>query len=467
MEWQRQVASQRPWIPVEPVAVRLPTPTGLLYVGRPAGQEFTPEELARLQMFARQAAAGIVSASQQTATRADLQFQSDLNEELRLWVDRLVFLLDGTRALAATVDADSLLDRFEQILASLIPNLGGMVIREGERGRKWPNEFCSKPGESAAVVKRVLDTGIWGPFTLDLPGVFWKGVLTAPLGDEEGKLGAVILFAEKAEDFHPDHQRILQIVSYQLASALRGAKLQQELQDAQGKMLQSSKMAAVGQLAAGMAHEINNPLASVFMGLDGLEAGLGDAARTAKRLSKIRRALERARDIVSKLLSYSRDSATQETEFDLNALVQDTVDLFRQQVEVDGVTLNLQLPESLPPCWGSPNEIQQILLNLMLNAKDALKESADKTVLVQTAARGSEVCLRVLDRGPGMDEATLGRIFDPFFTTKPVGEGTGLGLSVSRQLVEKNRGTLVASSVQGKGAVFTLSMPRAGGTVEG
>jgi two-component system NtrC family sensor kinase len=282
-------------------------------------------------------------------------------------------------------------------------------------------------------------------------------VLAVPLADEEGTFGAIWLTGEQ---FTAGQQQALAVASYHLATALRGAAAQRKFQQAQAQLVQSTKMAAVGQLAAGIAHEINSPLGAITVALQSVEANLEDPAAAQKRLQVAQRAADTAQRSIEKLLYYSREGGAGYRSVDLNQVIQDTLEIFAAQIERDATVLKTQL-NPVPAVRGNPHELQQVLVNLLLNARDAVKASATRTVTVSTSFDGRRVRLEVGDTGAGVSPELVGRIFEPFFTTKPVGAGTGLGLSVSQQLVAQHQGTLSVASQLGEGSRFCVALPPA------
>jgi signal transduction histidine kinase len=225
------------------------------------------------------------------------------------------------------------------------------------------------------------------------------------------------------------------------------------------KLIQNERLASIGLLAAGVAHEVNTPLTGISsyiqMLLDDLPA---DDAR-AGLLRKVERQVFRASDIVNGLLNFSRggDQAFHPT--DLNAAVEEAIGLFEPHLRNTRILLERDLAPDLPPVRGIRREIQQVVVNLLLNARDAMQRGG--TIRVSTRCSGSGVELLIADTGRGIPTEHLHRIYDPFFTTKGVGRGTGLGLSVTYGIVRKHSGSIDVSSAAEQGTVFTISLPAA------
>ncbi|HWA56078.1 MAG TPA: ATP-binding protein [Gemmatimonadales bacterium] len=232
------------------------------------------------------------------------------------------------------------------------------------------------------------------------------------------------------------------------------------------QLIQSEKLAAVGQLVSGVAHELNNPLTSIAGLAEFLQERLALPAADQEHLRVIHEQAERAGRIVRNLLTFARKGSGGTESLDLNDLVERTARLVAYELELRGVTL---VEESAPaplPVRGNRDELQQVLVNLVSNAGQALRglpEQAAKRITLTTAREGESAVLRVRDTGPGVPDALVPRLFTPFFTTKEPGQGTGLGLSLSYRIAEAHGGSLSYRRPAGGGAEFTLSLPLARG----
>ncbi len=258
------------------------------------------------------------------------------------------------------------------------------------------------------------------------------------------------------------------VVSYFVSRnlALRLAETDQRRRIMSEKVIETGRLASIGELAAGIAHEINNPVAIMVQEAGWIEDLLGDEdTDEAETRSEIERAVrqihtqgERCKDITYKLLSFARKTDPAVREVDLNALVEDVLGLMSQKTRYASVRIESNLQAGLPPLCASPSELQQVLLNLVNNAVDAIGHNGG-TVTISTQQQGDEVALRVSDTGEGIAAANLPRIFDPFFTTKPVGQGTGLGLSICYGVVDKLGGRIEVESEIDRGTTFTVILP--------
>lgn len=233
------------------------------------------------------------------------------------------------------------------------------------------------------------------------------------------------------------------------------------LKESQAQLVHSSKMAAVGQLAAGVAHELNSPLGAVMLQLDAASLNLERKRyeKAAARLDSAEKAASTAKEIISKLLFYSREATKGLRSVDLNEVVNDTLALLGKQLSYDNLVIDIQAGE-IGRVTANQNELQQVVTNLLLNAKDAVTEdgASGTSVAVVTFQNEAGVHLEVRDRGPGISDEVMSKIFDPFFTTKPVGRGTGLGLSVSHQIIKQHGGKLQAENRPDGGALFRITL---------
>ena len=235
-----------------------------------------------------------------------------------------------------------------------------------------------------------------------------------------------------------------------------------ELKTSQAQLLQAARMAAVGELAAGVAHEINNPAGIILLRTAELSRNLADTQTEAlEDIGVIQRQIDKIRQIVTALLTFSRraESVGEMTNLDLNQVVLRTAQLMDGFLRSRNVEVELALAPQLPLVRAEGARIEQVLLNLVNNAVDAMPDGGRLTF--GSASEGDRVELFVADTGAGIDAQQLDRVFDPFYTTKDPGQGTGLGLTISFAIVEQHGGAIEASSIPGEGSRFTLQLPTA------
>ncbi|MDB5101282.1 MAG: hypothetical protein JWM80_5703 [Cyanobacteria bacterium RYN_339] len=232
------------------------------------------------------------------------------------------------------------------------------------------------------------------------------------------------------------------------------------LQDTQAQLMQSEKLATIGTLAGGVAHEINNPLAAILANVQLLRLEPQDED-TQESLSMIESGAKRCKHIVENLLNYARQSAPEHRSISVNDVMRDTLTLLDHQLRHADVELELVLGE-VAPVIGVATELGQVFTNLVVNALDALAERPRRGHLaIRSGLEGKQVVVEVSDDGGGIEEHVLRKVFDPFFTTKQVGKGTGLGLSVSQQIAVNFGGRIEASSRPGEGSTFRVVLPAA------
>ncbi|MFL5520165.1 MAG: PAS domain S-box protein [Gemmatimonadales bacterium] len=227
------------------------------------------------------------------------------------------------------------------------------------------------------------------------------------------------------------------------------------------QLLQQEKLAAVGQLVSGVAHELNNPLAGVMAFSELLlTSGAVHEPDARHALETIHHEAMRAAKIVSHLLTFARQRSAERTDADLNAIVTDTLALRRYALRAAQVELDVMLDPALPRTWADPFQLQQVVLNLVCNAEHALADwHGTRRITVWTRHEGERLVIGVADTGPGVPPEQRDRIFNPFYTTKPVGQGTGLGLSISDGIVREHGGQVRVESQPGEGATFFVELP--------
>jgi two-component system NtrC family sensor kinase len=225
------------------------------------------------------------------------------------------------------------------------------------------------------------------------------------------------------------------------------------------QMSQTEKLTSLGLLAAGVAHEVNTPLAVISNYIQMLAKQMPEGDPRQSIIEKIVKQTFRASEIVNNLLNFSRTGAAEAADVDVNRVVEETLSLVAHPLKTSQIQVVKQLGECLPPVRGSANKLQQVFLNLFLNARDAMPSGG--MLEVRTAAHNGSVEVEVADTGAGIAREHIHRIFDPFFTTKANGRGTGLGLSVSYGIIKEHSGKIDVRSTPGKGTSFHLELPAA------
>jgi signal transduction histidine kinase len=225
------------------------------------------------------------------------------------------------------------------------------------------------------------------------------------------------------------------------------------------RLVQADKLSSIGLLAAGVAHEVNTPLAVISTYAQMLSKQVSEDEPKAKLLDKIAKQTFRASEIVNSLLNFSRTSPTEFVKTDINKVIRETAQLVDHQFKNAQVAVDLGLADSLPCIRGNSSKLQQVFLNLFLNARDAM--GAGGSLHIRTWSESGLVHVEVRDTGQGIPAEHLQRIYDPFFTTKGAKKGTGLGLSITYGIVQEHKGTIEVDSTLGKGTSFRLDFPAA------
>jgi two-component system NtrC family sensor kinase len=324
--------------------------------------------------------------------------------------------------------------------------------------------FCTASGDACAISRALANDGSHTEVTLPDGQIF--SVTTFPVAGGHGGASVVQVAKNVTEDIRS--KRRMQQMSDELALANgRSMAALERLKSTQAQLLQAEKLSAIGQLVAGVAHELNNPLTSVIGYAQLLEDELktpGEvrpAGELAEDLRRIAQESERAARIVRNLLAFARRQAAERSPQDVADLFTRVISLRTYELRLSGIELVTEFETGLPRVVVDGSQLQQALLNLVLNAEQAMRGSSAKRLHVgarydQTAAA---VELFIRDTGHGIDAANLSRIFDPFFTTRDVGEGTGLGLSICYGIVRDHGGQISVDSTVNVGTTFSLLLP--------
>ena len=463
-----------------PLLVR-DTMIGALAVSDREGRVFDEEEIRLAQAFADQAALALDNA----------RLYEETSQRLRH--------LDSLREVVEQILVPVSLEERLNVISRKTAELFGadrvtIALRDDERGELVVRAgYCLAEGE----VGRVVRTGVIGAAVNRRAGVLVNAYTSWPRRDPyivsaytdrpaEAVIGVPLVIHDQviggiSVGLHAAGKRFGQADLDRLASlavpaalAIEHSRLYdelaarlRELQDTQAQLLQAGKLSAVGQLVSGVAHELNNPLSVVI--------GYGQLLMSRELPAEIRRPIEvivsqgtRMARIVQNLLLFSRQRKPERGAVNVTEAIEQTIRLRASQLMLSGIRVETAYGDGVPVVQGDVHQLQQVLLNLLLNAEQSILGSGvggrrvGDAIHVSTAARvdsaGSWVVIQVVDNGPGIPTDVLPRIFEPFFTTKKVGEGTGLGLSVSYGIVQQHGGRLTVQSRPGR-TVFTLELP--------
>ncbi|MFL6447576.1 MAG: ATP-binding protein [Bryobacteraceae bacterium] len=362
----------------------------------------------------------------------------------------------------------------ENIVESI--NVGVLAIDLEDRVESWNGQIEKLTGISRrkAIGRRLSDL-----FAADLIGKFdelrgrpgihniYKFVLQPRDGDREADASVQSIRSDGLEMTSKPKLARESIVNLAIAPLV--AKDFQEIgrliifdditdrDDLERRLVQADKLSSIGLLAAGVAHEVNTPLAVISTYAQMLTKQVSGDEQKSKLLEKIAKQTFRASEIVNSLLNFSRTSPTEFIELDLNRVVRETANLVEHQFEKAGVVTELTLADNLLPIWGNPGKLQQVFLNLFINARDAMQGGG--ALRVRSWTEDTLAHIEIADSGQGIAPENLSRIYDPFFTTKGAKKGTGLGLSITYGIVQEHNGVIEVESEPNRGTRFHLEFP--------
>ena len=241
---------------------------------------------------------------------------------------------------------------------------------------------------------------------------------------------------------------------------------EQELRDKQEQLVQAGKMATLGELTTGVAHELNNPLNNIglFVGnvIDHVRAGQIDDERILHDLGRVVEQVHKATEIISHLRTFGRAAPVSIGLISMRDVIDRSLSLVTEQLRLRQIVVRLEMDEGPNPVVeGNSIQLEQVVINLLTNARDALEGATTRVITIECGVSDDVVAVVVRDTGPGIGAGLEQRIFDPFFTTKDVGSGTGLGLSITYAIIEDHRGTISVENVAGEGASFRVELPLA------
>jgi C4-dicarboxylate-specific signal transduction histidine kinase len=248
---------------------------------------------------------------------------------------------------------------------------------------------------------------------------------------------------------------------------------EQELREKQEQLVQAGKLATLGELTTGVAHELNNPLNNIglFVGnaIDLIELGMADtdSERILQELNNAMQQVRKATEIISHLRTFGRAASVSREPVAINQVIVRAISLMREQLRLRQIEVDLQFPPEDVIVIGNAIQLEQVFINLLTNARDAMATTPRKVITITCAQVEQRVDIRVSDSGPGIPAGLEQRIFDPFFTTKEVGAGTGLGLSITYGIIKEHQGTITVENRPGEGASFLIQfdMEQSGGGV--
>jgi signal transduction histidine kinase/CheY-like chemotaxis protein len=456
---------------------------GILTILYRARHAFTPEELALGEALATSASVAIRNARLYEQTQERLRQTETLlavSQDASSTLELTEILRRTTRAMVRSLGADTggawLLtedgSRFVPIVGYHVPRelLGALDSATLKSMDPRVSDWRRVEGPLYASHSQE-DTRFTHPFARLLPH---KSILIQPMRWKGVSIGGfAIAWLKEHHRFTSDELRLAEGIALQAAVASENSRLYEgvkqqmvELKRTQAQLIQSTKLAAIGELAANIAHEINNPLTSVLGFASYLAEQVSPGQPMREELDLIQEEAGRARDIVRDLLHFSRQREFIPQITDLNTVLEQTLSMVRRQGALDAISLREEYAPGLAPVEIDVPRIKQVFLNLINNAVYVMKDRGG-SLTIRSQASGAMVQVEVTDTGTGIAPEHLDRIFEPFFTTKPEVSGTGLGLSVSMGIVESHGGTIEVQSELGKGSTFTVKLPgKPGATVD-
>ncbi len=403
---------------------------------------------------------------------------------LRQRNQELAILTEVSRTIISSLDLEEVLTAAVEGVRRILPVAAGvLILMDEETGdmtfRKLvagnhPLMGCPLPMDRS-IIRHVVATGQpyltndvsldplfspqidgWGPQT--------RAVLCVPLLVREQVIGALELADKIGGPFTETDRDLLQTLAGSVAVAVENAQLYAEVNDyaralerSQAQLIQAEKMAAIGRLAASIAHEINNPLQAIH---NTIHLAMTDRLPPEKRgeyLGMAQKEVERLIEIVQRMLEFYRPSKGGIVQTDVNRLLRDALAIADKRLQHGRVRVSARFADGLPPILGVPDQLTQVFLNIIINAVEAMPDGGDLRVGTLLTDDRRWVLVAFQDSGPGLTAEQIAHIFEPFYTTKP--SGTGLGLAISYGIVERHGGTIEVSSQPGQGATFVVRLP--------
>jgi len=386
---------------------------------------------------------------------------------------------DLTTLVHSTTDVGEVLDLVAWKLTEIL-GAKGTVIRvlslEGDQlelGAAYglsQKYLCKGPVCSSEVIAKVYERNqahiirdIWHDPLLQYPQEAWEEgismVLDLPITLRKNLVGLIRAFFTSEREFSQSDLDFLTTVSRQCACAIERAHAFAEQKSRYDQLIiQNEKLSALGTMAAGIAHEINNPLFAILLYSSTLRKKISDEEGPFKEgLDIIINETIRCKGIIQDLLSFSREREPEKVPTNLNPIIEKVLDLLQNTLDAKGISVIKDLRPDILPCPMDPNQIQQVILNLLLNAMDAVRENG--TITIRSYVDNLNKCIvgEIADSGCGISEEVLPKIFDPFYSTKS--KGTGLGLAVSYGIIQNHGGELKVFSKMGEGARFVVEIP--------
>lgn len=443
------------------------------------GQMPTEEKLVPVELFAKLASVAIENAR--------------LFDRYEVKVNQLSTLLEVSRSLSLTLSFDEILSEIASDVKGLLGgDLSVLYVLDSEKILrpkavigKYAQEIIEHPlktgiGSAGSVVKegnaKILnDVPLASNARLPIKAKVEQSLLSVPLLSKGKMFGAFTLARfGKGRKFTQEELELCEIFASQAAGVIEDAQLFDEINQAyeklkltQQQLVQAGKLAAVGELAAGVAHELNNPIGGILgyaqYAMEKLnmatEITQEDLESFRKYLDYIQQGSQRCKAIVENLLRFSRANSSGFENLDINGVLEESITFTQHQLGLSRVEVIKDFNSGVPTLIGNPNQLEQVFTNLIINAGKAMPQGGKLLVKSDYDPKNSVVKIEFADTGCGIPQENLNKIFDPFFTTRKPGGGTGLGLSVSYGIVKNHQGKIEVDSREGEGTRFVISLP--------
>ena len=397
------------------------------------------------------------------------------NLAIRSSIDELVAMQRLSNTISVATDPEQILRTLIELTQQVIPVLESNIFLLTEEQNTIVPLSSSGSDRLYEEAKRQVESGIvdWvfsENKTVIIPNLDHlhanktaRNFVIVPLVLHNRPIGIYVIHTEKAQqDFSNQDIQLLTVLANQAAVGVENWRTRQKLIEAhtqlkasQAQMIQAAKLAAIGELAANIVHEIKNPVQILMMHAEIARRGKTIPNREEQQAIQIKRLAE----ITTRLMNFARNVSEEipMSSVSVNRTIEEMVDLVKNEFLNEKIKIELRLAEKLPPIAGNANYLQQVFLNFLLNARDAMPKGG--TITIETELKGLNILTRFSDTGTGIEPQHLSKIFNPFFTTKGEGKGTGLGLSICKTIVAQHHGEIQVQSTVGQGTTFTVVLP--------
>jgi len=402
--------------------------------------------------------------------KREVEFKSKTTTDFKDSIDEIILIQRLATKISTSLNYEDIVTELIELTRQIIPVIDCNVYIYDDEKRKF-TKLSSRGSEYLDEVMEtyiedgIIDYVLREKRSIVLPDINSfeeRNFIIVPLILRNEGIGVYLIHTSKKQmEFTNQILLLLSILANQTAVAVENSrnynallKTTEELKLTQAQMIQAAKLAAVGELAGGIAHEINNPLQILLGHIQLIQLGRD----LPKRIEIVKEQVEKISQIVRRLLNFSR-KVPEDFKLEpvnINFAIQEMTTFMSYQFKYNDIELILKLDPALPLVYGNKIYLQQVFLNLMINAKDAMPEGGK--LVIETKLENGNVIIKFSDTGIGIPDDIKDKIFEPFFTTKG-SKGTGLGLSISRWIIRKHNGEIKVESQQGKGSTFTITLP--------